>query len=546
MSAAQNTPRSEIAMYDYIIVGAGSAGCVLASRLSEDPDVSVLVLEAGGPDTLDSIHMPVAFGQLFKTALDWDYSSAPEPLCNGRRIYLPRGKTLGGCSSCNAMIYIRGNRVDYDEWRDLGNAGWGYDDILPYFKRAEDNERGASEYHGVGGPLSVSDGRSRNVMMPAFLEAAQGAGLSLNDDFNGAAQDGVGCYQVTQRGGRRCSAAVAYLHPALQRPNVSVETFVQVHRVLFEGNRATGVSGGRLGETLEFRARREVILCGGAYNSPQLLMLSGVGPAAVLSGLQIPVVADLPGVGQNLQDHPLCGAVWTTSEPVSLLTAATAENLQAYVENGTGPLTSNIAEAGAFHRTQAGMPAPDIQLLAAPAMYLDEGLTAPPDHGFTIVTCILKPESRGEVALTSADPTAKPLIRHNYFTTPNDMRSMSDGIRLLVEIGGRPELGRYCEKPYQVPDSASDQDVRAFLARNTLTNYHPAGTCRMGSDAGAVVSSELRVHGVEGLRVVDASIMPTIVRGNTNAPTMAIAEKAADLIRGAVATAAGTLAGSRA
>jgi choline dehydrogenase len=535
-------------MYDYIIVGAGSAGCVLAARLSEDPDVSVLVLEAGGPDSLDSIHVPVAFGQLFKTACDWDYSSQPEPMCNGRRIYLPRGKTLGGCSSCNAMVYIRGHRVDYDEWRDAGNPGWGYDDILPYFLRAEDNERGASEHHGTGGPLSVCDGRSRNVMMAAFVEAALGAGLARNDDFNGAEQDGAGYYQVTQRGGRRCSAAIAYLHPAAQRPNVTVETYVQVHRVLIEGGRAVGVGGARLGETLEFRAGREVILCGGAYNSPQLLMLSGVGPGAVLSALQIPVISDLPGVGRNLQDHPLCGAVWSTPEPVSLLTAATAENLQAFLENGTGPLTSNIAEAGAFHRTRSGMPAPDIQILAAPVMYLEEGLTPPPGHGFTIVTCVLKPSSRGDVTIASADPTAKPVIRHNYFTTDEDMRSMSDGLRLLVEIGGRPELGRFNQTAYQVPESLSDRDVQSFLARNTLTNYHPAGTCRMGSDAAAVVGSDLRVHGVEGLRVVDASIMPSIVRGNTNAPTIAIAEKAADLIRGAGAASAtgASLAGSSA
>jgi choline dehydrogenase len=318
--------------------------------------------------------------------------------------------------------------------------------------------------------------------------------------------------------------------------------------VLIEGGRAVGVSGARLGETLEFRAGREVILCGGAYNSPQLLMLSGVGPGAVLSALQIPIVSDLPGVGQNLHDHPLCGAVWSTPEPVSLLTAATAENLQAFVENGTGPLTSNIAEAGAFHRTQSGMPAPDIQLLAAPVMYLEEGLTPPPGHGFTIVTCILKPSSRGDVTIASADPTAKPVIRHNYFTTDDDMRSMSDGIRLLVEIGGRPELGRYNQTAYQVPESLSDRDVQSFLARNTLTNYHPAGTCRMGSDDAAVVGSDLRVHGVEGLRVVDASIMPSIVRGNTNAPTIAVAEKAADLIRGvgAAASTAASLAGSSA
>jgi len=518
-------------VYDYIIVGAGSAGCVLASRLSEDPDVEVLVIEAGGPDTLDSIHMPVAFGSLFKTAVDWDYSSHPEPMCNGRRIFLPRGKVLGGCSSCNAQIYMRGNRADYDEWRDLGNPGWGYDDILPFFKRAEDNERGASEYHGVGGPLGVSDGRSRNVMMPAFIEAARQAGLDANDDFNGASQDGVGYYQVTQRGGRRSSTAVAYLHPAMQRPNVTVETHLQVQRIVFEGRRAAAIVAQRLGETLEFRAEREVILSAGAYNSPQILMLSGVGPAATLQALQIPVVEDLPGVGQNLQDHPLCGVVWTTSEPVSLLTAATAENLRLYAEEATGPLTSNIAEAGLFHRTLSGMTAPDVQVHGAPVMYLDEGLTPPPDHGFTMVVCILKPDSRGSVTLASADPTAKPVIRHNYFTAGDDLRSMSDGIRLMMEIGGQPGLARFCEKAYQVPDSLSDQDVHAFLARCVLTNYHPTSTCRMGSDGGAVVDATLRVHGVEGLRVVDGSIMPSIVRGNTNAPIIAIAEKAADLIR---------------
>ena len=527
-------------MYDYVIVGAGSAGCVLANRLSEDPDVSVALIEAGPPDTLENIHVPVAFGQLFRTEVDWDYSTAAEPFADRRRIYLPRGKTLGGSSSTNAMVYIRGNRADYDGWRDNGCEGWGFDDLLPYFKRAEDNERGASELHGAGGPLTVSEDRAPNPITDAFLEACAQAGLPANEDFNGAEQDGFGRYQRTQRDGRRCSAAVAYLHPAMSRPNLTVEPYMQVHRVLFEGERAVGVQGARLGELHDFRAEREVILCGGAYNSPHLLMLSGIGSAGILGLLQIPVVQDLPSVGQNLQDHAATGLSWAHDEPVSLFDALTEENLAAFAQEGRGPLTSNIAEAGGFIRTSPDLGAPDVQFHAAPALYVDEPVF---EHGFGVGPCVLTPDSRGIVAPLSPDPTAKPYILHNYYAEESDMARMMQGMRVAMEISRQPALALYTTRPYYTPASDSEEDLRAHIRQQTFTLYHPVGTCRMGSDAEAVVDTELRVNGVEGLRVVDASVMPTVPRGNTNAPTIAIAERAADLIRerttlGGVATAA--------
>jgi choline dehydrogenase len=516
-------------MYDYVIVGAGSAGCVLANRLSEDPDVSVLLLEAGGPDTNDLVHLPAAFSALYRTAQDWDHSTVYEPHANDRRIYLPRGKVLGGSSSINSMIYIRGNRADYDGW---GLDGWAFDDLLPYFKRAEDNERGADEYHGAGGPLPVSEGRSRNQISQAFLDAAAARGLAPNPDFNGAEQDGVGWYQLTQRGGARASTAVAYLHPVLDRPNLTVETHVHALAILFEGGRAVGVRGARLSEPLDFRAEREVIVACGAYNSPQLLMLSGLGRPEELAQLQIEIVAEVPQVGLNLHDHPNAGMVYAIDEEISLFGALNEENLARFETQGRGPLTSNLAEVGGFARTRDGLEAPDVQFHFVPGRFESEGLVPGDGHGFSLGACVLKPKSRGYVALGSPDPTAKPLIVHNYLEHPDDVASLIGGVRMGLEICGSEPLAGLATELIQGPESTADEDILAKIRQYMMTIYHPVGTCRMGDDDGAVVDRELRVRGVESLRVVDASVMPEVPRGNTNAPTIALAERAADLIRG--------------
>ncbi len=521
-------------MYDYVIVGAGSAGCVLANRLSEDPDVSVLLLEAGGPDTNDLVHLPAAFPALYRTAQDWDHSTIYEPHANDRRIYLPRGKVLGGSSSINAMIYIRGNRADYDGW---GLDGWRFDDLLPYFKRAEDNERGASDYHGAGGPLPVSEGRSRNPLSQAFLDAAAARGLAANPDFNGAEQEGVGWYQLTQRGGARASAAVAYLHPVLDRPNLTVETHVHALAILFEGERAVGVRGARLSEPIDFRAEREVIVACGAYNSPQLLMVSGLGRPEELEPLLIQVVAEVPQVGLNLHDHPNGGLIYAIDEEVSLFGKLNEENLALFKTEGQGPLTSNVAEAGGFVRTRDGLDAPDVQFHFVPGRFLTEGLVPGDGHGFSLGTCVLKPKSRGYVALGSPDPTAKPLIVHNYLEHDDDVASLVAGVRMAAEICATGPLAGLATDMIEGPASDSDDDVLAHVRQHVMTIYHPVGTCRMGDDDGAVVDRELRVRGVESLRVVDASVMPDVPRGNTNAPTIALAERAADLIRGRAALA---------
>jgi choline dehydrogenase len=518
--------------YDYVIVGAGSAGCVLANRLTEDPDVSVLLLEAGPADTQDNVHVPLGFLKLGRTQVDWDYATAPEPFCGGRRVALPRGKVLGGSSSINAMVYIRGNPLDYDGW---GIPGWTWDDLLPYFVRSEDNERGASDLHGAGGPLAVSENRSGNLMSRAWVEAAVEAGLPRNEDFNGAAQDGAGMYQVTQRGGMRCSAAVGYLHPAMERPNLRVETYMLAHRVLFDGTRAVGVEAARLGETHAYRAEREVLLCGGTYNSPQLLQLSGIGPGEHLTLREVPVVVDNPAVGESLSDHASVGFVWTTSEPASLLLALEPAALEEFEAEHTGPLTSNFAEAGGFVRVEPGAPAPDVQFHAVPVQIVDEGQSDPTDHGMWMAPCLLTPESRGSVRLASNDPTAKPVIRHNYYAAEADMPRMIGGMRKLLEIVSQPALQRYCVDPFTVPDGTDDDALRAHAARHTHTLYHPVGTCAMGD----VVDADLRVHGVEGLRVIDASVMPTVPRGNTNAPVIALAERASDLLRGRETLSAG-------
>jgi choline dehydrogenase len=519
-------------MYDYVIVGAGSAGCVLAARLTEDPDVSVLLLEAGPPDVNQNIHVPLGYLKLGTSEVDWGYFTAPEPNCGRRRIHLPRGRVLGGSSSVNAMVYIRGNRRDYDEW---GQPGWAWDDLFPYFLKAEDNERGASEYHAVGGPLPVSDQRSGIPISPTFVEAGVEAGLARNDDFNGAEQDGVGMYQVTQRGGMRGSAAVAYLHPAMERPNLTVQPYMHVHRVLFEGARAVGVEASQLGQVQELRAQREVILCGGAFNSPQLLMLSGIGPADHLTLREIEVLLDQPAVGDNLSDHACVFAVWTTPEPDSLLRALEPAALEEYTATQTGPFASNLAEAGGFARVGSGAPAPDVQFHLAPVHIVDEGLGDPQAHGVWVSTCLLTPESRGSVRLASNDPTSKPIVRDEFYTAPEDLPRVLDGTRLMLDICRQPAIARYCADPFTLPADDSEAALREHVARTTFPIYHPVGTCAIGS----VVDAELRVQGVEALRVVDASVMPVVPRGNTNAPTIAIAERAADLIKGATPLRAG-------
>jgi len=519
---------------DYIIVGAGSAGCVLAARLSADPRARVLLLEAGGPGTRREVRVPVAFPALFRTECDWNYETEPQRRLGGRRLYWPRGKMLGGSSSMNAMIYMRGNRHDYDGWRDRGNPGWGYDDVLPYFKRAENNERGADEFHGAGGPLHVADLRSPNPLSRAFVEAAAELGLPLNPDFNGAEQLGFGLHQVTQKHGKRMSAAAAYLAPAWSRRNLRVETLAPVTGVIVERGRAVGVkyvSGGDK-STREARAEREVVLCGGAINSPQLLMLSGIGPADHLRAHRIAVAADLPGVGRNLQDHPAADVQWSCRRPVSLATAETHWSFLQYALFRSGPLSSNVAEAGGFVGIRLTSRGPSFQLHFCPVLIRRHYQTRPERHGFSCCVTLLVTSSRGRVSLRSASPFDPPVINPRYLLDPGDWEVLRAGIRQMRELAATRPFAPFGIE--EVTPGASARDAAAlddFLRARLETLYHPAGTCKMGCDPLAVVDAQLRVRGVEGLRVADASVMPVLVRGNTNAPVIMIAEKAADMIR---------------
>ncbi|WP_410610177.1 GMC family oxidoreductase [Amycolatopsis sp. lyj-109] len=525
-------------MYDYIIVGAGSSGCVLAARLTEDPDIRVCLVEAGPTDSHPNIQVPAAFAKLFRTQVDWDYDTHDEAHLNRRRVFLPRGRVLGGTSSMNAMAYARGNPYDYDSWNQ---PGWAYADLLPYFKRSEDNERGASAYHGAGGPLSVSENRSKNPSTAAFIAAATEAGFAANDDFNGPEQDGFGFYQVTQRNGRRCSTAAAFLHPVIDRPNLTVETNLQVHRVLIEDGRATGVVGYRLEDEIVLRAEREVLLSGGVYNSPQLLMLSGVGPADTLRKLGIPVVADNEEVGANLQDHALVPLILTHSQPISLLAAGEPANVELYQREGRGPLASNGPEAGGFVRTDSTLPAPDLQFFAAPGMLADSGLGPPTAHAISFGPAVATPQSRGRVHLASADPTAKPRIVHGYYSDPADMERTLVALRMAMDISRQPAMRLYNEGVFRYPDSESDADLASYARKYTQSIFHPTSTCAMGT----VVDADLRVRGIDGLRVVDVSVMPEVGRGIPNATAIVVAEKAADLIRGIPAPEAAELPEAR-
>lgn len=518
-------------MYDYIIVGAGSAGCVLAHRLSADPHATVLLLEAGQRDTQREIHIPAAFSKLFKGPCDWAYFTEPQPRLAGRKLFWPRGKVLGGSSSINAMMYVRGNRRDYDDWRDAGCDGWGFEDVLPYFRKGENQERGPSAHHGVGGPLNVADLRTINPISAAFVASAVESGAARVEDFNGSEQDGVGFYQVTQKRGQRHSAAAAYLTPILSRPNLTVETGAFVTEIVFDGSRAVGVAYTRDGRSCEARARHEVILSGGAINSPQMLLVSGIGPADHLSSLDIPVRVDLPGVGQNLQDHLLAIVAFECLKPVSLANAESALNILKYLLFRRGPLSSNVGEAGGFLRTSPDAETPDVQVVFGPTYYLEHGFRRIAGHGFSVGAILLRPRSHGWLALRSADPAVAPVIEPNYFEDEDDVRVLVEGVKRCREMAGGPSLDPFRGREV-VPGSTTrtDAEIADFLRASVETLYHPVGTCKMGVDSAAVVDPCLRVRGVEGLRVVDASVMPTIVGGNTNAPTIMIAEKASDLI----------------
>jgi choline dehydrogenase-like flavoprotein len=527
--------------FDYIVVGGGSAGCVLAARLSEDPDVRVALLEAGGRDSNVLIHVPAGLALLAKTGTaNWSFDTVPQKGLNGRPGWQPRGKVLGGSSSVNAMIYIRGHRADYDHWADEGNAGWSYADVLPYFRRAEHNERLAGEFHGTDGPLNVMDLRSPSIYNEAFVAAGREAGYPVTDDFNGAEQEGVGAYQVTHRNGERFSAAKAYLTPNLGRPNLTVITGAHTTRVLFEGRRAVGVEFRRAGRLEQARARHEVLLCAGALQSPQALLLSGVGPGAELIRHGIGVVHDLPGVGRNLHDH--IDAVQVVAAPqlketFGLSGAALLRVLAGIREwraRRSGMLTTNFAETGAFIKSDASEPIPDLQLHFVIAKLIDHGRQTVFGHGYSAHVCVLRPQSRGSVTLASADPFAAPRIDPNFLDHPDDLRRLVRGFRLMREILNQPSLARLGGREHaRSAQATTDPQIEQFIRDHGDTIYHPVGTCRMGRGELDVVDAELRVHGLQGLRVVDASIMPRIIGGNTNAPVIMVAEKAADMIKAA-------------
>ncbi|WP_222268032.1 GMC family oxidoreductase [Modestobacter marinus] len=519
--------------FDVVVVGAGSAGCTLAGRLSEDPSVRVLLLEAGGSDDVLEVQVPAALYKLWRTRRDWNYATDPQPGLGGRELFWPRGKLLGGSSSINAMIYVRGAAADYDEWARLtGDEGWSYASVLPLFRRSEDNARGASKHHGVGGPLRVEDLRSPHPWSRAVVESAVAAGFPRNDDFNGARQEGVGLYQVTQKRGRRWSAADAFLRPALRRPNLTVRTGAHATRVLLSGSRATGVEYLQGGRRHTGHASAEVVLAGGAVNSPQLLMLSGIGPADHLRSVGVEVHADLPRVGAGLQDHPLVPTVWHVRSGRSLFRAESPAGYAQWFGARRGPLTSNLAESGLFTRSSDQWAEPDLQYHFLPVKFWRQAEVDPEVDAFTAATVLVHVHSRGSVRLRSADPTWAPAIDAGYLTDERDLEALVTGVERSREFPSVGPLAKVLADEWSPGGAVRGRAALREKVRQTLESlYHPVSSCRMGTDDLAVVDPRLRVHGVDGLRVVDASVMPTLVRGNTNAPTIMIAERASDLIR---------------
>ena len=523
--------------YDYIVVGAGSAGCVLAARLSEDPSARVLLLEAGGRDSNPWIHIPVGyFKTMHNPATDWRYRTEPEPSLNGRSLDWPRGKVLGGSSSINGLLYVRGQAQDFDHWRQLGNAGWSFDDVLPYFIRAEDQQRGASEWHGTGGPLAVSDMRVRRDVCDAFIAGAEEIGIPRNDDINGARQEGAGYFQLTARNGRRWSTAVGYLRPARRRPNLRVVTGAHVHRLCFEERRAVGVRYAVGADVRDARARAEVLLCAGAIGSPQILQLSGVGPAELLERHGIGTVHHLPGVGENLQDHLQLRAVYRSTRPT--LNDEVNHPLRKaligveYLLRRSGPMSMGASQVYVFARTRPELESPDIQFHFQPLSADKPGEGLHRYSAFTSSVCQLRPESRGRIRIKHSDPYAYPAIEPNYLATAQDRASAVAGLRMTRAITGSRAMRPFvAEELLPGPQMRTDEELLEAARGIAQSIYHPVGTCAMGRGPGAVVDERLRVRGVGGVRVVDASVMPAITSGNTNAPTIMIAEKAADMIR---------------